>query len=89
MVERQRAAYLRGPDFYVEVASFVRDLKDFRPREAVDSQLILVDHQAAGADAQHDVHTLKVLKREQSRALLTTEHSLPLAVTVQIKQEAQ
>lgn len=57
--------YLRWADLNEEAAPLVGDLEDFGPGEAVDPQLVLIDHQTAGADAQHDVHPLQVLSRGQ------------------------
>lgn len=53
--------YLWCSDFDEEAAAFVGDLEHFGPWEAVDPQLVFVDHQATGADAQRDVNAIQVL----------------------------
>ena len=56
------AIHLSGSDLNVEVASLVGDLEDFGPGEPVDPQPVSVDEEATCANAQHDLHTLRVLQ---------------------------
>lgn len=50
--------YLSGADLDVEVASFVGDLEDFGPGEAVDPEAVSVNEQAVGTHPQHYIDAL-------------------------------
>lgn len=52
---KKTTIYLSGADLNVEVASFVGDLEDFGPGEAIDSEAVSVDEQTVGAHAEHYV----------------------------------
>lgn len=84
--------HLRCPDFDKEAAAFVRDLEHFGPREAVDPQLVLVNHQATRADAQRNVDTIKVLRSHTQKNRTITSYDIPVmiqaAVTVTSHWEA-
>lgn len=56
-----RFVYLSGTDFDVEVASFIRNLENFRPGEAIDPQAVSVDEQPVCANAEHYVYSLRIL----------------------------
>lgn len=61
-VWKWKQSYLRWSDLDEEAAAFVGHFEDFGPGEAVDPQLVFVNHQTTGADAQHDVHTVQILR---------------------------
>lgn len=62
-----KGKYLRCPDFNKEAAAFVRDFENFRPRESIDPQLVLVNHQATRANPQCYVNTIEVLQAQEQR----------------------
>lgn len=55
-------SHLTRTNFDVEVVPLVGYLEDLRPRESVDPQPVSVDEQATCTDAQHDLHTLRILQ---------------------------
>ena len=60
---------LSRPQLDEESVSLVRDLDDLRPSEAVDPEPVAVDQDSGGADAEHDVHVLRVLGVVQADAV--------------------
>lgn len=62
-----KGKYLWCPDFNKEAAAFVRDFENFRPRESIDPQLVLVNHQATRANPQCYVNTIEVLQAQEQR----------------------
>ena len=59
--ETSEEFYLRRSYFDEEAAALVGHLEDFGPGETVDPQFVFVNHQATGANAQHDVNTVQIL----------------------------
>lgn len=59
--------YLARPDFDVEVIPLVRNLEYFRPSKPVDPQPVSVDKQAARANSQHDLNSLRVLQKTHTK----------------------
>lgn len=59
--------YLAWPDFDVEVIPLVRNLEYFRPSKPVDPQPVSVDKQAARANSQHDLNSLRVLQKTHTK----------------------
>ena len=60
---------LPGPQLDVEAVPLVGDLDDLGPRESVDPEPVPVDEDSRGADAEHDVHVLRVLGVVQAHAV--------------------
>lgn len=75
--------YLWRPDFDKEAAAFVRDLEHFGPRETVDPQLVLVNHQATGANPERNVNTIKILcaeKQDDGQWYIVLLHTITLTL---------
>lgn len=57
----EHLAYLRWPNFNVEVTALIGDFQDFRPSKTIDSQSVFVDEEPISTHAQLDVHAFRVL----------------------------
>lgn len=55
---------LSGSDFNVKVVPLVWNLEDFRPSKSVYPQPVFVHQEPVGTHAQHDVHPLRVLLKQ-------------------------
>ena len=73
----RKVAHLSRPDLDVEVVPLVGDLEDLGPGEAVDAQSVTVDEETGGAHAQHNLHSLRILRREtrHSQTLIRSMHT--------------
>lgn len=45
-----------------KAAAFVGDFQHFWPRKAIDPQLVFINHESTGADTQHDIHPIQILR---------------------------
>ncbi len=63
--------YVRWPYLDEETAAFVGDFENLWPGESINPQLVLIYHQATGANAQHYIHSIQILtereKKEQEK----------------------
>jgi len=58
--------YIRWPYLDEETAAFVGDFENFWPGESINPQLVLIHHQATGANPQHYIHPIQILTEREN-----------------------
>lgn len=58
--------YIRWPYLDEETAAFVGDFENFWPGKSINPQLVLIHHQATGANPQHYIHPIQILTERET-----------------------